>query len=114
MIGATELLFVACLWGIVTIAYFLRARFSVTAIAFAVCMTVASVATPADLASCLFIGILLFTAYQIGGRFGSPRIPARHSGLQNRKIEFPAAESNGDQVSNPYAPPTQSQTRTNK
>ena len=74
MIGTIELLFVACLWGIVMIAYFLRARFSrVTAIAIAVCMTVSAVITPPDLFSCLLVGAILFVTYLTGLRIG--RIP---------------------------------------
>jgi len=73
MIGTIELLFVACLWGIVTIAYFLRARFRMTAIALAVCMTVSAVITPTDIFSCLLVGAILFVTYLTGLRIG--RIP---------------------------------------
>ena len=73
MIGTIELLFVACLWGIVMITHFLRARFRVTAIAFAFCMTVSAVITPPDLFSCLLVGAILFVTYLTGLRIG--RIP---------------------------------------
>ena len=73
MIGTLELLFVACLWGIVTIAYFSRARFKVAAIAFAVCMTVSAAITPADIFSCLLVGAILYVTYLTGLRIG--RIP---------------------------------------
>jgi len=102
------MVFAFALVALVSVA--LKNRFETVLVAFALCMAVASIATPPDPASCLFIGILLFTAHQIGGRFAI----IRHSGLRNHKIDIPAAEYNGDQVSNPYAPPMQSQTRTNK
>ena len=73
MIGTVELLFVICLWGIVTTVYFLSARFRMTAIAFAVCMTVSAVITPADMFSCLLVGGILFVTYLTGLRIG--RIP---------------------------------------
>ena len=73
MIGTIELFFIACLWAIVTIAFFLNARFKRTAIAFAVCMTVSTVITPADIFSCLLVGSILFVTYLTGLRIG--RIP---------------------------------------
>ena len=48
----------------------LKSRFASVMISLAVCMATAAVVTPAELTSCLFIGILLFAAFQIGGRFG--------------------------------------------
>ena len=73
MIGIVELFFIVCLWAIVTIAFYLSARFKKTAIAFAVCMTVSAVITPADIFSCLLVGAILFVTYLTGLRIG--RIP---------------------------------------
>ena len=73
ILGTTELIFTISLWGIATIAYFLNARFKLTAIAFAVCMTVSAIITPADMFSCLLVGATLFVAYMVGLRIGSIR-----------------------------------------
>lgn len=73
ILGTTELLFTISLWGIATLAYFLSARFKLTAIAFAACMTVSAIITPADMFSCLLVGATLFVAYMVGLRMGSIR-----------------------------------------
>ena len=73
IIGTTELMFTIALWSIATIAYFLNAPFKLTAIAFAVCMTVSAIITPADMFSCILVGATLFVAYMVGLRIGSIR-----------------------------------------
>ena len=73
MFGIVELFFIVCLWAIVTIAFFLSAKFKRNAIALAVCMTVSAVITPADIFSCLLVGSILFMTYLTGLRIG--RIP---------------------------------------
>ena len=73
ILGTTELLFTISLWGIATIGYFLSARFKMTAIAFAACMTVSAIITPADMFSCLLVGTTLFVSYMVGLRIGSTR-----------------------------------------
>ena len=74
-IGYTEILMVFVFAIAAFLSVLFKSRYAPVMISFVVCMAIAAVATPADPASCLFIGILLFAAYQIGGRFGSPRIP---------------------------------------
>jgi hypothetical protein len=74
-IGYTEIVMVILFALVASVSFAVKNRFASVLIPLAVCMAIAAVATPADLASCLFIGFLLFLAYQIGRRFGTPRMP---------------------------------------
>ena len=75
-IGTTEVFLVIALAITAIVTSALKSRFASVMISLAICMAIAAVATPPDLASCLFIGILLFSAFQVGGRFGASRIAA--------------------------------------
>ena len=74
-VGYAEFLMVVTVALAAFVSFMFHFCFTRVLTSLAICIAIAAIITPADPASCLFFGILLSAAYQIGRQFRPQSMP---------------------------------------
>ncbi len=74
-VSATEVLLIVAFAISAWVLFLRRSRYTVWLTAAAICCALASVTTPADLASTILLSVVFFGCFFVGTKYRSPRAP---------------------------------------